>query len=96
MTASEPRDAPRPNVEQAGRLAAWLETSPYIGYSCLDCPLGTMVEPMEEVWNDPSEAHYDCEVLDKVWGEYAPCETFREGWFRSALITATTPEARDV
>lgn len=44
--------------------------------TCEDCPFEYKTrEPYNEIWNDPSEAHYICELLNKeVWGENPECE----------------------
>lgn len=52
------------------------------GYGCEECVFGTLLDNPEDVWNDPSEARYNCSLVPKsderrkdyVWGENPICE----------------------
>lgn len=53
-------------------------------WTCMDCPFDAKTrEPYNDIWNDPSEAHYLCPVAGKeVWGEQPVCGDFN----RKALL----------
>lgn len=90
-----------PDVNDTKHYAQWLLKhthahseieAPEGPHTCEYCPWGAKTrEPYSEIWNDVSEAHYICPVLNReVWGENPEC-----GPHQTALLTEILKTAGD-